>query len=290
MAHLTPRPAAVLRRCVLTLAMVLALAAGTPPALAGAGTGTGTPDAGTQAAITGGDFEICCESSPDVPGYLVRGGLPECDPASNCGTHNWEPRYFSCGFTACGFDGAFVSISASGGFSGKITLEITDLPPGVTSQTATSVQIKKNRTFVVTGFVLSAASSAPTGDFLVTVRGTSGSLVRERQRLVRIVDQLPPLLEIPTFDPASVPGGDPTTGTVTLASPAPAGGVAVTLSSSWQPEVITIPDSVTIPAGATSATFPVSTNPVSSTTTVSVGAHYLNIFPLGPGTLTVTSQ
>jgi hypothetical protein len=47
----------------------------------------------------------------------------------------------------------------------------------------------------------------------------------------------------------------------------------VTLSSN-KPTVATVPSSVTVPAGATTANFPVSTSPVSSYTLVDIAAGY----------------
>jgi hypothetical protein len=63
------------------------------------------------------------------------------------------------------------------------------------------------------------------------------------------------------LDPFAVSGGHPATGTVTLTGPAPAGGVVVPLVSS-HPQYASVPGSVTIPAGAKSATFPVTTSTV----------------------------
>jgi hypothetical protein len=63
------------------------------------------------------------------------------------------------------------------------------------------------------------------------------------------------------FDPLVVTGGNPTTGIVTLAGPAPPGGTLVPLLSS-HPQYASVPASVTIPAGAKSATFPIATSPV----------------------------
>ena len=70
-----------------------------------------------------------------------------------------------------------------------------------------------------------------------------------------------------SLNPASVVGGSPSTGTATLTSAAPPGGRVVSLSSA-NPAVATVPASVTVPANATSATFPVTTSVVASTTTV----------------------
>jgi hypothetical protein len=61
-----------------------------------------------------------------------------------------------------------------------------------------------------------------------------------------------------TFSPEAVTGGDPTTGTVTLTGPAPSGGVTISLFSA-NPNRVQVPGSVTVPAGATSANFPVTT-------------------------------
>ncbi len=53
--------------------------------------------------------------------------------------------------------------------------------------------------------------------------------------------------------------------------------------------VVTVPATVTIPGGATSATFTATTTAVPATTYVSINANYQTvIYPIGPGTLTVT--
>lgn len=70
-----------------------------------------------------------------------------------------------------------------------------------------------------------------------------------------------------------VVGGTAVTGTVTLDAPAPAGGATVALTSG-NPALATVPVSVTVAAGHTSATFPVTTQSVSSPVGVSVGASY----------------
>ena len=63
------------------------------------------------------------------------------------------------------------------------------------------------------------------------------------------------------LDPAVVEGGNTSTGTIALVAAAPEGGVTVALSSSDTGRA-TVPDTVTVAAGATSATFLVSTSPV----------------------------
>jgi hypothetical protein len=76
-----------------------------------------------------------------------------------------------------------------------------------------------------------------------------------------------------SFSPACVHGGSSSTGTVMLSAPARAGGAVVTLFSN-DTSVVTVPMSVTVPAGAQSATFTASTKPVSYSTSVQLAATY----------------
>jgi hypothetical protein len=71
----------------------------------------------------------------------------------------------------------------------------------------------------------------------------------------------------------SVTGGSSSAGVVTLSGPAPAGGVSVFLSSS-DPAVASVAASVTVPEGANSATFAVTTTPVSTSTSVTISASF----------------
>ena len=85
-----------------------------------------------------------------------------------------------------------------------------------------------------------------------------------------------PALGALSVAPASVTGGATATGTVRLASPAPAGGVAINLSSNL-PLKASVPASVTVPSGATSADFTITTFP-SAATTVQLSAALNNQF------------
>ena len=78
-----------------------------------------------------------------------------------------------------------------------------------------------------------------------------------------------------TLNPQSVVGGvQSSTGTVTLSGPAPAGGAQVALSSNNS--AAHVPASVTVPAGATSASFTVSTSVVLFSTSATITASYNN--------------
>jgi hypothetical protein len=107
-----------------------------------------------------------------------------------------------------------------------------------------------------------------------------------------------PALNAVSVSPTSVTGGSPAQGAVSLTAAAPAGGALVTLSSS-NSAVASIPASVTVAAGATSATFAIATASVTASTPVIItgsggGASRtaaLTVTPGAPtGTLTVTGS
>ena len=81
--------------------------------------------------------------------------------------------------------------------------------------------------------------------------------------------------------PTSVTGGTASSGTVNLITPAPSSGAVVSLVSS-NPLAAKIPASVTVPAGALSVSFPITTFTQTSPTAVTLTASY------GGGTVTGT--
>jgi hypothetical protein len=91
-----------------------------------------------------------------------------------------------------------------------------------------------------------------------------------------------------------VTGGSAAQATVTLSGPAPAGGAVIELASG-DPAVATVPASVTVPAGSTSARLEVRTSNVSDSTAVAISASYrgatttaeLTVEPR-PDTITIT--
>jgi uncharacterized repeat protein (TIGR03803 family) len=76
-----------------------------------------------------------------------------------------------------------------------------------------------------------------------------------------------------TLTPSGVVGGQSSTGRVTLGGPAPSGGAIVALSSSSS-LVASVPATVKVPGGATSASFVVSTKRVNRTKTATITASY----------------
>ena len=100
-----------------------------------------------------------------------------------------------------------------------------------------------------------------------------------------------------SVSPSSVTGGTGSTGTVTLSSGAPSGGAVVSLTSS-NTAAANVPASVTVAAGATTATFAATTRPWRRASAVTITATYagvtrtatLTVNPPGQAaTLTVTA-
>ena len=75
--------------------------------------------------------------------------------------------------------------------------------------------------------------------------------------------------------PASLVGGGVATGTVTLTGAAPAGGAPVSLSSASS--AVTVPASVTVGPGATTATFAIATSAVATATAATLSATYAGV-------------
>jgi len=75
-----------------------------------------------------------------------------------------------------------------------------------------------------------------------------------------------------TLNPTSVIGGNSSTGTVTLSAPAPTGGATVVLAT--DNSAAQVPPSVTVPAGATTATFTVTTTPIGALATANISGTY----------------
>ena len=105
-------------------------------------------------------------------------------------------------------------------------------------------------------------------DTPVTISASDGRYTFSAVLMVLAAGQ-PPLLSGVSVSPSSVSGGGSATGTVTLSRAAPSGGAVVALSTPL-PGVAVLPASVTVPAGATGASFPISTATVAETFSVNI--------------------
>ena len=111
------------------------------------------------------------------------------------------------------------------------------------------------------GYRIESSGFAKPADCQVTV--SDGVTSASRALTGCTVSQPPPPPSAPTLtalavSPTDVVGPDPATGSVTISAAAPAGGFVVDLQSD-NTAAATVPTSVTVPAGATAASFPVAT-------------------------------
>jgi hypothetical protein len=118
--------------------------------------------------------------------------------------------------------------------------------------------------------VNTSAVSANTG---VGITATYGGVSRTATLTVTPVAPPPSAVTLSSLalSPATVTGGGSSQGTVVLTGAAPSGGVVVALSSS-NTAVATVPASVSVVAGATSATFTVTTQTVAASAAVTISA------------------
>jgi hypothetical protein len=122
---------------------------------------------------------------------------------------------------------------------------------------------KTSATFTIKTYAVSRATTATISARDVGVRNA-----------VLTVD--PPTLSALSLTPTSVSGGSRSTGTVELAGIAPTAGIVIALSSS-NTSVATVPASVTVKAGATSALFTVTTKKLNAKTSVTISGAYAGV-------------
>jgi CARDB protein len=155
---------------------------------------------------------------------------------------------------------ATVNLSAAAPAGGAV-ISLGDNSSAVSVPATVTVQAgKTNATFTV-------ATSPVTGSRSAAIYAAYSGVTRSAVLTVR-----PPALSALSLSPTSVTGGSTSTGTVTLNGPAPTGGVTVSLSDNSS--AVSVPASVTVPAGKSGATFTVATYSVYSTRSVTVSAAY----------------
>jgi hypothetical protein len=172
---------------------------------------------------------------------LDRGSMPEC--GSSQGTVTLSPAAAGAVQVLLGSDDP----------------EVVDIP----NQLPFSVIVPAGATsanFTVSAGEVAATTTVTIGATLTGVTVTAP---------VTITNSSGPDPSTVRLNPSTVVGGQTTTGTVTLTTAAGTGGVVVSLFS-YAP--VTVPPSVTVPAGQTSASFTISTAPVTFGTVVGVTA------------------
>jgi hypothetical protein len=145
-----------------------------------------------------------------------------------------------------------------------VTLASSDPVVAVIAPTVTVTEGQTSATFSI---VTTAVSSAKTLTVSASVSGVG---------VTKLFTVNPTSIGNLTLLPSSIGAGSTATGEVTLSNPAPAGGTLVSLTST-NTNVATVPNTVTVPGGAVSATFPIATLSVPLTSTVAIRATYSDI-------------
>jgi hypothetical protein len=149
--------------------------------------------------------------------------------------------------------------------AGGATVTLTSSDPAVAAVPVTTTTAAGART---AGFPI--WTTVVRAETIVTISATYAGDAHSM-----VIKVVPAAVSTLSLNPAKVFGGNASTGTVTLTTPAPPGGAVVNLGSS-NTSVATVPATVTVPAGATSASFTVSTNtvlpPTYSQIAISIGA------------------
>jgi hypothetical protein len=121
-------------------------------------------------------------------------------------------------------------------------------------------------------FTITTNAAAP--ETFVTITAAIANVPRTATLVVNQATPAGPSLTAVSVAPTSVVGGGAATGTVTFTGVT--NGANVLLSSS-NPAVVQVPSDTVVNGGAASAAFPVSTKPVTSSTTVTIKAAWVGV-------------
>jgi hypothetical protein len=142
--------------------------------------------------------------------------------------------------------------------AGGPTFTVTSSDPGIVPTQTFTAPANTN----LLGFQASIQTNPTAADTNVTVTASDGRYQFSRALTVR-ANPPPPVLSGVSVNPSSVVGGNSSIGTVTLSAPQ-GGATAIALSTPAPTTVAQMPSSITVPAGATSASFSITTSPVTS--------------------------
>ena len=171
--------------------------------------------------------------------------------------------------------------SVNGGSSSTGTVTLSGQAPSggavvylSSSATAATVPTSVTVTAGASNATFTVSTSAVTSSTPVTISASYAGVTKTAS--LTVLPQAPPTISSLTLNPTSVTGGaQSSTGTVTLSGPALTGGAQVMLASNSG--AASVLPSVTVPAGASSATFTVSTIAVTSSTPVTISASYAGV-------------
>src|SRR6266403_304786 len=181
-----------------------------------------------------------------------------------------------------------MSVTGGSPSTGTVTLSGSAPSGGV------AVNLSSSSSSATVPASVTVAYGASSANFTVTTSTVSASTpvtisasyagVTKTASLTVTPAQAAPTLSSLTLNPTSVTGGTQTsTGTVTLSGPTPSGGAQVSLSR--DNAAASVPPSVTVAAGASSANFTVSTSAVTVSTQVNISASYAGVTKTAPLTV-----
>ena len=154
--------------------------------------------------------------------------------------------------------------------TGTITLD------GPAASSGTVVSLSSSAQYASVPSTVTVPSGATTATFTVTTTGVASKVslsIKAQAGVGNVSAQLtinPATLQSLVLNPTSIAGGSQSTGTVALTGLAPNGGLSISLSSNLS--IASVPSSITVPSGSSSANFQVSTVGVSTSTAVTISA------------------
>ncbi|PYU52073.1 MAG: hypothetical protein DMG48_06570 [Acidobacteria bacterium] len=234
------------------------------------GRGTMTVSSGTGGnaviyMISASTFVAVSLNDPN-PAVLLFELSPTSSPSVTLSTLSLNPT------TVTGGDSSTGTVTLSGpapSGGAQVALSSNDTSVATVPSSVTVAAGATSATFTVSTSAVSASTT-------VTISASYAGVTKTASLTVNPTAPPTPTLTSLTLSPTSVTGGNSSTGTVTLSGPAPSGGAQVALSSS-DTSVATVPSSVTVADGATSATFTVRTSAVSASTTVTISATFAGV-------------
>lgn len=227
---------------------------------------------GYDATLTSGGVALYAETGTNAEwdNLLVR-KYTAVDPTSSVG------QAVQAGITSLVLSPSSVLGGATS--QGTVSLAIAAPSGGAT------ISLSSNSTAAVVPASVIVPAGATSANFTVTTTSvtttTSASIAASYNNTGQTATlTVYPYLSSMSINPSSVQGGNSSQGTVTLYAAAPTGGAMISLSSGNP--AASVPAIITIPAGQTSGTFPISTSAVNANTAVQIKASY------GGGSITST--
>jgi hypothetical protein len=291
----------------------------TPTTIVSGQSGTGTITL-TKPAASGGAMVSLSSSNTAVASVpstmMVPQGLTSATFAVSAGTVNaatnvvLSSSYAGVGMTANLTVTAPISqpppapgyLEATDGSVGQVNLSWTASTDSIgvsgylveRCQAAAGTNFAQIATSTVTAYTDSGLMANTTYLYRVRAKDAAGNLspysnVASVTTLIVTVNPPPAALSSVSVNPATIVGGQSGTGTVSLTAAAGSGGAVVSLSS-LNSNAATVPTSITIPQGSTSATFSVTTGNVTAATSVTLTASYANVSETAALTVTVNNS